>query len=109
LPEVTLGYIPSAGGTQTIGRHLPQSDAMQMVTTGEPIDAQRAYDRGLVQRLAPPGEAMTVARGLARELAAMNPEAVRAVKRAVLDGLDVSLSEGLAMERRLADRVTAQR
>jgi enoyl-CoA hydratase len=109
LPEVTLGYIPSAGGTQTIGRHLPQSDAMQMVTTGEPIDAQRAYDRGLVQRLTPLGEAMTVARTLAQQLAAMNPEAVRAVKRAVVDGLDVNLSEGLSLERRSGDRVRAQR
>ena len=108
LPEVTLGYIPSAGGTQTIGRHLTQSDAMQMVTGGEPMDAQRAYDRGLVQRLAPRGEVMTVARELAERLASMSPAAVRAVKRAVVDGLDVSLDEGLALERRFASRVAAQ-
>ena len=109
LPEVTLGYIPSAGGTQTIGRHLPQSDAMRLVTTGEPMDAQWAYERGLVQRVVPPGELMTTARALAERLAAMSPEAVRAVKRAVVDGLDVSLSAGLALERRLADRVVAER
>lgn len=108
LPEVTLGYIPSAGGTQTIGRQLAQSDAMQMVTTGEPMDAQRAYEQGLVQWLAPRGEAMTVARSLAERLAASSPAAVRAVKRAVLDGLDVTLAEGLALERRFADRVAAQ-
>jgi len=109
LPEVTLGYIPSAGGTQTIGRHLPQSDAMRLVTTGEPMDAQWAYERGLVQRVVPPGELMTTARALAERLAAMSPEAVRAVKRAVVDGLEVSLSAGLALERRLADRVVAER
>jgi enoyl-CoA hydratase/carnithine racemase len=108
LPEVTLGYIPSAGGTQTIGRHLPQSDAMQMVTTGEPIDSQGAYDRGLVQRLAPRGEVMMVAREWAKRLASMSPATVRAVKRAVVDGLDVSLAEGLELERRLADRVQAE-
>ena len=107
LPEVTLGYIPSAGGTQTIGRHLTQSDAMQMVTTGEPMDAWRAYERGLVQQVVPRAELMPVARGLAERLAAMSPEAVGAVKRAVVDGLDVSLSDGLALERRLADRVVA--
>jgi enoyl-CoA hydratase/carnithine racemase len=109
LPEVTLGYIPSAGGTQTIGRHLPQSDAMRLVTTGEPMDAQWAYERGLVQRVVPPGELMTTARALAERLAAMSPEAVRAVKRAVVDGLEVSLSAGLALEQRLADRVVAER
>ena len=109
LPEVTLGYIPSAGGTQTIGRHLPQSDAMRLVTTGEPMDAQWAYERGLVQRVVPPGELMTTARALAERLAAMSPETVRAVKRAVVDGLDVSLSAGLALERQLADRVVAER
>jgi enoyl-CoA hydratase/carnithine racemase len=108
LPEVTLGYIPSAGGTQTIGRHLPQSDAMQMVTTGDPIDARRAYDLGLAQWLAPRGEALAVARGLAERLAASSPEAVRAVKRAVVDGLDLTLGEGLALERRFADRVAVQ-
>jgi enoyl-CoA hydratase/carnithine racemase len=62
-----------------------------------------------VQRLTPLGEAMTVARTLAQQLAAMNPEAVRAVTRAVVDGLDVNLSEGLSLERRSGDRVRAQR
>jgi enoyl-CoA hydratase/carnithine racemase len=109
LPEVTLGYIPSAGGTQTIGRHLWQSDAMQMVTTGEPMSAQRAYDQGLVQRLAPRHEVMMVARGWADRLASMNPAAVRAVKRAVVDGLDVNLAAGLELERRFADRAVARR
>jgi len=107
LPEVTLGYIPSAGGSQMIGRHIARSDAMRMLTSGEPIDAQRAFDRGLVQRVVPRGQLMTAAMELAQRFAVMEPAAVRAVKRAVVDGLDVSLTDGLALERRLADRVAA--
>ena len=53
LPEVGLGYIPSAGGTQTLPRHLPPGVAMQMILTGESIDAQTAYGYGLVQRVVP--------------------------------------------------------
>ncbi|MCI0839533.1 MAG: enoyl-CoA hydratase/isomerase family protein, partial [Chloroflexi bacterium] len=53
LPEVSLGYIPSAGGTQTLPRHVPPGLAMQMILTGDPIDAPAAYARGLVQRIVP--------------------------------------------------------
>ena len=53
LPEVSLGYIPSAGGTQTLPRHVPTGIAMQMILTGDPIDAQTAYRYGLVQRVVP--------------------------------------------------------
>jgi enoyl-CoA hydratase/carnithine racemase len=53
LPEVGLGYIPSAGGTQTLPRHVPPGIAMQMVLTGDPIDAATALRHGLVQRVVP--------------------------------------------------------
>ena len=102
LPEVTLGYIPSAGGTQTAPRHLPSSEALRLVTTGEPLTAAEAYDLGLVQRVVEPAELEDVARSLAHQLAARDPEAVRATKRAVRDGLDLPLDAGLALERRLA-------
>jgi len=53
LPEVGLGYIPSAGGTQTLPRHVPPGVAMQMVLSGDPIDAATALRYGLVQRVVP--------------------------------------------------------
>ena len=51
IPEVTLGYIPSAGGTQTAPRHLNRGEALRMATTGDPITAERAYQLGFVQRI----------------------------------------------------------
>lgn len=105
LPEVSLGYIPSAGGTQMIARHLGRSDALEMVTSGAPIDAVQAFDRGLVQAVVPFAELEATARGWASRLAALEPAAMRATKRAVIEGLDLPLAEGLALERRLARAV----
>jgi enoyl-CoA hydratase/carnithine racemase len=102
LPEVTLGYIPSAGGTQTVVRHLPRSEALRLVTTGEPLTATEAYDLGLVQQLVAPEELEDAARALANGLAERDLRALRATKRAVRDGLDLTLDAGLALERRLA-------
>ena len=105
LPEVSLGYIPSAGGTQTIARHLGRSDALEMVTSGAPIDATQAFDRGLVHAVVPFAELEATARGWADRIAALDSAAVRATKRAVIEGLDLPLAEGLALERRLARAV----
>ena len=102
LPEVTLGYIPSAGGTQTIVRHINRGDALRMATTGEPIDAAEAYAKGLVHRVVPHAELEQTARGWAERLAAFEPGALRATKRATVEGLDLHLAAGLALERRLA-------
>lgn len=105
LPEVTLGYIPSAGGTQTVPRVAPLSDALRMVTTGSPLDAREAYEAGLVHAVVPRDRLIPTAREWAERIAAAPPEAVRASKRAILEGLDLPLAEGLALERRLADAV----
>ncbi len=53
LPEVTLGYIPSAGGSQTIGRHIPLGEALRLATTGQPVDARRAFELGMVHEVVP--------------------------------------------------------
>ncbi|MEX2372489.1 MAG: enoyl-CoA hydratase-related protein, partial [Dehalococcoidia bacterium] len=105
LPEVTLGYIPSAGGTQTVPRHAPLSDALRVVLTGSPISAADALDAGLVDAVVPRARLLEVARGWAERIAAAPPAAVRASKRAVIEGLDLPLAEGLALERRLSDAV----
>lgn len=105
LPEVTLGYIPSAGGTQTIPRHAPLSEALRMVTTGEPLSAAEALRAGLVHAVVPREDLLATARGWAERIAAADPTATRAAKRAILEGIDLPLADGLALERRLADAV----
>ncbi len=107
LPEVSLGYIPSAGGTQTLPRHIPPGMAMHMILTGDPIDAQAALRHGLVQRVVPRRRLYQEAEALARTLMSRGPLALRLAKRAVLEGLDLPLAEGLALERRLAARALA--
>ena len=105
LPEVTLGYIPSAGGTQTVPRHVPSTEALRMVTSGVPIDAQEALRAGLVHEVVSREELLPTARAWAERIAAADPMAVRAAKRAILDGIELPLRDGLALERRLADAV----
>jgi len=107
LPEVGLGYIPSAGGTQTLPRHVPPGIAMQMVLTGDPIDAATALRYGLVQRIVPRERLYDETEVLARTLASRGPLALRLAKRAVVEGLELPLAAGLALERRLAERVLA--
>jgi enoyl-CoA hydratase/carnithine racemase len=77
LPEVGLGYIPSAGGTQTLPRHVPPGIAMQMVLTGDPIDAATALRYGLVQRVVPRDRLYEDAESLARTLMSRAPLALR--------------------------------
>ncbi|MBM3140878.1 MAG: enoyl-CoA hydratase/isomerase family protein, partial [Chloroflexi bacterium] len=76
LPEVTLGYIPSAGGTQTAARHLARSDAVLLATSGEPLDAAEAYERGLVHAVVPREALEPTARAWAGSLAARPPRAL---------------------------------
>ena len=98
LPEVSLGYIPSAGGTQTLPRHVPPGLAMQMILTGDPIDAPMAYARGLVQRIVPRERLYAEAETMARAIAARPAEAMRLAKRAIVEGAELSLVSGLALE-----------
>ena len=107
LPEVGLGYIPSAGGTQTLPRHIPPGVATQMVLTGDPIDAQTAYRYRLVQRVVPRDRLYADAEGLARVLLAQPQGTVRLAKRAVMEGMELPLAQGLTLEARLGGRAAA--
>lgn len=109
LPEVTLGYIPSAGGTQTIPRHLPASEANRMVFSGEPLSAVEAWRAGLIHAVVPRDELLPTARRWAERIASAPPGAVQAAKRAVREGIDLPLADGLALERRLAHAVGSGR
>jgi len=101
LPEVGLGYIPSAGGTQTLPRHVPPGVAMQMILTGDPIDAPTALRYGLVQRVVPRERLYPEAEALARKILSQPAAAVRRAKRAVIQGIELPLAQGLALEARL--------
>ena len=107
LPEVGLGYIPSAGGTQTLPRTIPPGAAMQMILSGDPIDAEEAYRLRLVHRVVPRDELDAVASAWARTLAERDPRALAFAKEAVVRGLDLSLADGLALESALGKRLRA--
>ncbi len=107
LPEVTLGYIPSAGGTQTLARVVPPGVARQMIYTGQPIDAQRALAAGLVHRVVPRASLRDEARRIAANFATMPEAAVRGAKEAMLRGACLPIDQALAVERAVAARILA--
>jgi len=107
LPEVKLGYIPSAGGTQLLPRTIGTGTAMEMILTGDDIDAATALRLGLVHKVVARERLYNEAEAWARELMTRSPAVLRYAKEAVTRGLEVSLEEGLAMERRLGRLLTA--
>jgi enoyl-CoA hydratase len=97
-PEVTLGIIPGFGGTQRLPRLVGRNLAKEMVLTGEMISAQRAYEIGLVNRVVPRGQVMTVARELAGTILSRSAVAVGKAKMAINRGLDLDLGNACALE-----------
>jgi enoyl-CoA hydratase len=100
-PEINLGVIPGAGGTQRLTRAIGKSAAMVMILTGEPIDAREAHRLGLVARVVPNELIVEDALTLAAKIATKSPLALRVGKEAVNAAYEMSLSDGLAHERRL--------
>jgi len=98
LPEVTLGIIPGFGGTQRLARLLGRGRALELILSGEMIDAKEAHRIGLVNRIVPEGEAASAAEALARTIISRGPVAVRLAIEAVNRGLEMSLPEGLLLE-----------
>jgi len=98
-PEVNLGMIPGAGGTQRLARTIGKALTMHMVLTGQPIDAQRALAAGLVVALDTPQAALARAVEIASIIAGKPALAVRLAKEAVLRAYESPLAEGLAAER----------
>jgi len=99
-PEIRLGIMPGAGGTQRLTRSVGKSLAMKMVLAGEFIGADEARSAGLVAEVVPDDECLPRARALAEKIAGMAPLAVRMAKDAVLQSLETGLQAGLALERR---------
>lgn len=99
-PEVNLGIIPGAGGTQRLTHAVGKSMAMKMVLAGEMIDAQTAVAFGLAAEVTAPEQTIDRALELAETIAAKPPVAVRLAKECVLNAFEVGLEQGLAQERR---------
>jgi enoyl-CoA hydratase len=98
-PEIRLGIIPGWGGTQRLPRLIGRSAATELLFTGEPIDAARALELGLVSSVVEADALLDAARDLAGRCAAQAPLALAATKRALADGADRPLAEALAAER----------
>jgi enoyl-CoA hydratase/carnithine racemase len=105
LPEVGLGIIPAAGGTQTLPRTVGRAKALEMLLTNRWIDAQEAVRIGLVNKVVEKEKLLEVAEEMAKTIASYNPVAVRNAKQAVMRGLELPLAEGLDLEKRLAREV----
>ena len=107
LPEVRLGVMPGSGGTQRLPRIVGPARAKEMILLGELIDADQAAAIGLVNRVAPAGTAMEIARAMADTIASRGPVAVREAKRMIDIAGDTPLDEGLAAELDASERIFA--
>ncbi len=99
--EINLGIIPGLGGTQRLARLIGKGRVLEMVLTGDIIDAQEAYRIGLVNKVVPLAELLPTARELGLKLAGKPPLALRAAKDAINVGYDLTLSAALELEARL--------
>lgn len=100
VPEVRIGAIPGAGGTQRIIRAVGKAKAKVMLLTGDPVTADRACDAGLVAEVVADGEAVARAVAIAQRIAENSPLAVALAKDAALHALETSLTQGLEHEKR---------
>jgi enoyl-CoA hydratase len=100
-PEISIGVIPGAGGTQRLTRAIGKSKAMAMILTGEPISARDAEAAGLVARVTQDEVVVEDALALAAQVATKSPIALRLAKEAVNAAYEMSLTDALAHERRL--------
>jgi len=100
-PEIKIGVMPGAGGTQRLPRAIGKSKAMEMILTGEPITAAEAERIGLVSRVVTDELLVEDALALAAEIAKRAPLALRLAKESVNAAFEMSLTDGLAHERRL--------
>jgi enoyl-CoA hydratase len=105
MPEVRLAVLPGSGGTQRLPRVVGPARAKELILTGRIVDAAEAERIGLVNRVGPAGQARAAADGVAAEIAARGPLAVREAKRLVDTALDLSLDAGLAAELDASERI----
>ncbi|MAF94939.1 MAG: enoyl-CoA hydratase [Rhodospirillaceae bacterium] len=100
-PEITLGVMPGAGGSQRLTRFAGKSKAMEMCLTGRMMDSEEAERSGLVSRVVPAAELMDEAMKTAQQVAAMSRPAAMMVKESINRAYETTLAEGVRFERRL--------
>jgi enoyl-CoA hydratase len=105
IPEVKRGLVAAGGGLLRLPRTLPRNVAMELALTGDPIDAERAYELGLVNRLAETGQALPAALELAETIAANGPLALAATKRIMVESADWPDSEFFARQQEINEPV----
>ncbi|MGQ9674468.1 MAG: enoyl-CoA hydratase/isomerase family protein [Chloroflexota bacterium] len=98
FPEIMLGLIPGHGGTQRLPRLVGRAKAIEMILSGDPIDAAEAYRVELIARVVPAEELLAAAEEMASKLTAYGPIALRFAREAVLRGLDMTFDQGLHLE-----------
>lgn len=99
VPEVLLGMIPAAGGTQTLTKIIGNPNAMQMLLTGRNIDANEAFQIGLISQVVPHRAHVVAARLLIEKITSYPESAVQAIKATVHQGMDMPLGHALALEK----------
>lgn len=99
-PEINIGVIPGAGGTQRLTRAVGKAKAMEIVLTGKMISATEALQWGLINKVVPVEYFLQEAKDLAKEIASKPPVAVRLAKEAVLKAFDTTIEGGLEFERK---------
>jgi enoyl-CoA hydratase/carnithine racemase len=98
LPQIKTGHLPSDGGTQRLSRLVGRGKGLEMILTGEIIDAQEALRIGLVNKVVPKKDLMEVTMKMAQEMASRGPIALRYIKEAIYKGMDMTLEQGLRLE-----------
>ena len=106
-PEMGLGIITAAGGSQTVPRIINRSHALDVLITGRWVKAEEALKMKLVNRIVTRGELMSTAEKIADRIKSFDPIAVSIVKQAVTRGMNMTLSQGLELEAALAERLQA--
>lgn len=107
MPEVQLGMIPAAGGSQTLPRSAGPSRSLDLLLTGRRFDAQEALDMGLITRVVDAADLPAAGMDLAQKMASAPRPAMSAAKHAVNQGLDLGLQQGLELESRLSALIAA--
>ena len=105
LPEVKRSLVASEGGVTRLPRRIPTNVAMELALTGDTIDVHRAHSLGLVNVVCEPGQALAEAKALAERIVVNAPLAVRAARRAILDGLETTEAEGFGVAARLGAEI----
>lgn len=105
LPEIKLGLFPGGGGTQRLPRLIGSAKTKELIFLGQPITSQEALTLGMINQVAPRGEALTVALSIAQQINQYSLVALGAAKRAVNAGNSVSLRDGIEIEAQEFQRV----